>query len=99
VPGRSAVWWVKVGEKDRLDEAIDVLRTYPEDAPPIRLVPYWGRGALKVAILLREHFYSEVDAGRQLEQLSEGTAARATVLSSWGENVVFFSDPYVKPRR
>ncbi|MFC1798550.1 ExeA family protein [Thermodesulfobacteriota bacterium] len=94
----SDVWWVKIGEKDRLDEAIDILRGYPEDAPPLRLIPYWNRKDLKFAILLRDHFPNESEADRQLQLVPSGFVANATLMSTWPEDLVFFADPYVRPR-
>ena len=41
-PLPTEVWWVQVEEKDNLEAAINVLRSHPEDAPPIRIVPYWN---------------------------------------------------------
>ncbi len=97
-PHKTDIFWVKLGDKDQLNEAIEDLRTYPEDAPSIRLIPYWNKNELKFAILLRELFFNEINAAKQIEKLPAETTAKAIVLSSWDKDVVFFSDPYAVPR-
>jgi general secretion pathway protein A len=98
-PLASKVWWVKVCEKEQLKEAIELLRAYPEAAPSIRLLPYWNKRELKFVILLREYFYNEADAGRQIERLPLETGAEASILSSWEKDIVFYADPFRVPRR
>lgn len=95
-PAGSDAWWVRIVEKNRLDEAIDILRQYPEDAPPIRLIPYWNRKELKFAVMLRNPFSSEADADRELQRVPPDFVANATRLSAWPEELVFFADPYTR---
>jgi len=42
VPLNKSAWWVKIAEKDSLQDALDLLRNYPDSAPPARLIPYWN---------------------------------------------------------
>jgi len=75
------------------------LRDYPENAPPIRLLPYWHPGGFKFAILLQERFADEQAAKDRIRSLPGDIAARATIVSFSDENTVFFADPYRQIRR
>ncbi|MFH2219355.1 MAG: AAA family ATPase [Pseudomonadota bacterium] len=96
-PPATAVWWVSVGEKDTLDAAIDLLRRYPENAPPIRIVPHWDSlHGLNFTLLFTVHYVDEVSARDQLEKLAPSMAAEGRIVSFWDEGTIFFSDPYLK---
>lgn len=92
-------WWVQLSQKERLEDAIEALRSHPENAPPIRLIPYWKNKELSFAILMREHFSDETAAAKRLKALPPAMAAGATILSSWDPETVFFADPYKIPRK
>jgi len=95
VPLNKGSWWVKIAEKNSLQEALDLLRNYPESAPPARLIPYWHPVAgMRFAVILKQLFPSPEAAQSQLRLLPEGIAATGQVLASWGEKNVFFADPY-----
>jgi general secretion pathway protein A len=88
-------WWVKIAEKNSLQEALDLLRNYPESAPPARLIPYWNPGiGIRFAVILKQLFASSEAAQSQLRFLPGGMAATSQVLAFWGEKNVFFADPY-----
>jgi general secretion pathway protein A len=90
------VWWVQVEEKDRLEEAVDVLRAYPKDALPIRLVPYWSSlSDLKFAILLKEYFIDETSALKQMNKLPPSMTSKRKILSMWDKDTIFYADPYL----
>jgi len=89
------VWWVKITENDTLNEALELLRTYPESAPPARLIPRWNpTTGMRFALVLKQLFTTPEAAQAQLRLLPGDMAATGRVLSSWGEKNVFFSDPY-----
>lgn len=91
----QAAWWVKVDEKTILAEAIHALRSYPDAAPPVRLVPYWSPTKdIRFVLVLRNYFSDEDAARRQLSQLSTEIAPQGEVLAGWEEGIVFFADPY-----
>jgi general secretion pathway protein A len=95
-PLQLDVWWVKIAEEDSLEKAISLLRSYPDDAPSVRIVPYWtSRSGLKFAVLLRELFYEEASARRQLNNLPQAIANGGKILCSWHKDTVFFADPYM----
>ncbi|MEA3280532.1 MAG: hypothetical protein U9Q38_08035, partial [Thermodesulfobacteriota bacterium] len=93
------VWWVKIEEKDTLKDSINLLRSYPDDAPPVRIVPYWTDiSGLKFAVLLRELFADEASARRQLNNLPQAIANGGKILCSWDKDTVFYADPYAGVR-
>jgi phage tail protein X len=94
-PLQTDVWWIKLGEWSLLHDAFAVLRTYPDSAPPARLVPCWQPATgLKFVVVLRQ-FFSNPDAARlQLNYLPPQLAASGQVTRLWTEQTVFFADPY-----
>jgi hypothetical protein len=94
-PAEREVWWVKVGETDSLQEAYDLVRDNPDAAPPLRLIPFWQPGGgTRFALVLKQSFSNPKTAEMQLRLLPPERAAAGAVVSSWGENTVFFADPY-----
>lgn len=95
-PLPQAVWWVKLAEKARLDEAVQTLRSYPDGAPSIRMVPYWKpAGGFRVSILLREYFFDEAIARERLVELPPVYSQRGEIMTGWEEGTIFFADPYL----
>lgn len=95
-PLKTDIWWVKIEEKGSLEESINLLRSYPKDAPPVRIVPYWTNlSGLKFAVLLRELFDDEASAGHRLKELSSTTVLEGKILCSWDKDTVFFADPFL----
>jgi general secretion pathway protein A len=94
-PLNKNVWWVKIAEAGSLQEGFDLLRTYPESAPPARLIPSWHPViGLRFAVILKQLF-SNPDAARlQLNLLPPSLSAAGEVLDSWGEQTVLYADPY-----
>ena len=88
-------WWVQVDEKDRLEAAVNALRSYPDDIPPVRIIPYWNHvSGLKFALLVKECFFDETSAQNHLNALHLKAAAKGSVMSGWNEGTVFYADPY-----
>jgi len=99
-PSKLDVWWVKIEEKDTLKDSINLLRSYPDDAPPVRIVPYWTNlSGLKFAVLLRELFDDEASARRQLSNLPQAIANGGKILCSWDKDTIFYADPYMESKR
>lgn len=89
------IWWIEVEQKDSLEAALNVLREYPDKAPPIRIIPYWCRRlGLKFAILVDEHFFDETSARNRLNKLPPGLVSEGRVFSNWDKDTVFYSDPF-----
>lgn len=94
-PLHVKIWWVKLEEKNRLDEAVNVLRQYPAKAPPVKIIPYWNRRfGLRFAILLREYYFDETSAENQLHKLPPKLAPMGKILAEWDESTVFYADPF-----
>jgi general secretion pathway protein A len=91
----KVAWWVRISDKATLQEAFDLLRNYPESAPPARLIPCWqpARG-LRFVVILKQVFANPETARLQLELLPPALTASGQVISSWGEQTIFFADPY-----
>jgi hypothetical protein len=89
------VWWVKIAEKGSLQEGFDLLRTYPESAPPARLIPCWQPATgLRFIVILKQLFSSPEAAGLRVALLPPSLSASGEVMGSWGEETVFYADPY-----
>lgn len=91
-------WWVLLEDTDDLNAAFDYLRTYPANAPPARMIPYWNRhSGMRFAILLKGYHTNAVSALEQLKRVPADLAPERKVLSSWNKDTVFFANPYSRP--
>ena len=90
--------WLKLWDSATLADAIQLLRTYPAKAPPIRIVPYWDGRKLSFPIVLRELFTDEKSAIERASLLPAEIGGPATVLSSWGTGAVFYANPNLKQK-
>lgn len=90
------VWWVQVDEKDRLEAAIKLLRSYPEDSAPVRIIPYWDpRAGLKFSILIKDCFFDEISAQNKLNSMQLKPTSKSKIVSGWGKDIVFYADPFL----
>ncbi|MGD9412453.1 MAG: AAA family ATPase [Desulfobacterales bacterium] len=88
-------WWIIVDEKDNLQAAFDYLRSYPEDKPAVRMIPYWNnQTGNRFAIILKTRFSSEDSARQQLRRLPAELASQGRILSHWENETVFFANPF-----
>jgi len=86
------VSWVALAESGRLDEIFHLLRQYPGDLPPARIVSWWtGGGGLRFALCLRQSFSDDKSALQAVDALPERLSKNAKVLTRWEEGTVFFS--------
>jgi general secretion pathway protein A len=94
-PLNKDAWWVKIGDWPELQEAFEVLRTYPDSAAPVRLVPCWQpTTGLRFVIVLKQLFSSRDEAQLQLNAMPSNLAPSGQVIRLWDERTVFFADPY-----
>jgi hypothetical protein len=94
-PLNKNVWWVKIAEKGSLQEGFDLLRTYPDSAPPARLIPLWQPATgLRFVVILKQFFTNPDAAQFQLKLLPPSLPASVEVMGSWGEQTIFYADPY-----
>ncbi len=89
------VWWIILQMTDSLAEAFDVLRAYPDRAPPARVIPYWNRQeGFEFAVVIRPCFTQEKRARDLLGRLPDKFAANARISSLWNPDNVYFTDPF-----
>jgi general secretion pathway protein A len=96
----KAVWWVTLIDTASLQEAFDMLRSYPESAPPVRMIPFWRPGSgTRFAVVLKQFFTNPETAQLQLNLLPPEYLPAGTLVSSWGEGTVLFADPYYRAKQ
>ena len=94
-PRNTPVWWVKIDDSDSLEAAFNLLRNHPDRFPGVRLIPYWNPSdGTRFAVLLDKLFKDEITARNHQQQLPAELASKSTVLSRWGKETVYFSNPY-----
>jgi general secretion pathway protein A len=75
-PKKEKIWWILIAENDTLEAAYNYLRTYPEHAPPARLIPYWtSQSGTRFAVVLKEYFYDEEAAHQNLRNMPPGLSS------------------------
>jgi len=95
-PLPQKVWWIKIADRNNLEEAFKILETFPGNEPPIRLIPYWNsRKGIKYAVVLRKYFFNEKTALLQLKKLPLSISSKGKIISSWDVDNVFFADPFL----
>ncbi len=95
-PLPQKIWWIKIADKNSLEEAFKILETFPNNEPPIRLVPYWNsRNGIKFAVVLKKYFLIERTARLQLKRLPSSVSSRGEIISTWDLDNVFFADPFM----
>ena len=99
-PAAHPAWWVQVCEKESLEAAFNYLRSYPDQAPPVRMIPYWtSEAGTRFILVLKGIYASKTDADMQLSQLPPVVKSDGKIISLWNENAVFFSDPFLVSRK
>ena len=95
-PLPQKVWWIKIAEKKNLEEACKILEAFPDNVPPIRLIPYWNsRNGMKFAVVLKKYFLNERTARLQIERLPLSISSKGKIISSWDVDNVYFADPFL----
>lgn len=95
-PLPQKVWWIKIADRNNLEDAFKILETFPHNEPPIRLIPYWNsRTGIQFAVVLKKYFLKEYIAQLQLDRLPVSISAKGKVISSWDMDNVFFADPFL----
>lgn len=82
--------YVQVAQAATLNEACKLLRAYPNDAPPVFLLPYWNPGdGLKFGLVLKDCCPSQETAEATLGRLPPSLATRARIIGREEEKAVF----------
>lgn len=99
-PQPRPTWWVQVDEKDSLEAAFNFLRSYPDHAPPVRMIPYWtSEAGTRFVLVLKGVFSSKTAADMQLRRLPPNIMQDGKIVSLWNEEAVFFADPFLVNRK
>ena len=99
-PLNKTAWWVTIMDTASLQEAYDLLRSYPESAPPVRLIPFWRPGGgTRFAVILKQLFTNPETAQVQLNLLPPEYQPAGRLVSSWEEGTVLFADPYFRTKQ
>ncbi len=94
-PPDRLVWWVKVDETDKLEDAYNVFRNYPDRSPSMRLIPFWTpENGTQFSVVLNRLFKDEQTARNELSLMPAGLLSNSEVVSSWDGKSVYFADPY-----
>jgi general secretion pathway protein A len=84
--------WVQVAERNTLKDAYRVLMTYPRNAPPVSMLPYWNsRDGLRFGILLKDCCVDEQSAELALREIPQSLASSARILSERNEDQMFLA--------
>jgi hypothetical protein len=84
--------WVQVVQANSLDEAYRLFKDYPENQPPIRLIPAWNpREGLRFTIVLKEGFDSLAAAGTALRSLPPSLAKGSGIMEKPDSDTVYFA--------
>ena len=94
-PLNTPVWWAKIDDRDSLEAAFNLLRNHPDRFPGMRLIPYWNPSdGTRFAVVLDKLFKDEITARNHLQQLPAELVSNSMILSRWGKETVYFSNPY-----
>ena len=95
-PLPQKVWWIKIADRNNLEEAFKILETFPDNEPPIRLIPYWNsRKGMKFAVVLKKYFLNEKTARLQFKRLPLSISSKGKIITSWDVDNVYFADPFL----
>lgn len=90
-------WWVKLSEKNNLEEAMEIIRFYPDEEVPIRMIPYFSKtSGLKFEIIAKEYFFDQDSAQQRSSEIQTKDFPHAGIRSGWGdETVILYANPYL----
>lgn len=88
----TADYWVQIAKKGTLEEAYRIFKGYPQDQPPIRLIPSWTKkDGLAFALIQKKGFSSEEAVQNALRSLPAIYAASAQILRTPEKDTVYFT--------
>ena len=90
-------WWVKLGEKNNLEEAMAVIRSNPDQDLPIRMIPYYSDASgLKFEIVAKEYFFDQDSAEKRIREIQTNGFPHAGIRSGWEDaGHILYANPYL----
>ncbi|MFH2066204.1 MAG: AAA family ATPase [Pseudomonadota bacterium] len=90
-------WWVKLGETDNPEEAMEMIRSHPDESLPVRMIPYYSKASgLKFEIVAKEYFFDQDSAEKRVREIRTEVFPHAGIRSGWeGETCILFANPYL----
>lgn len=94
-------WWIVIGNKNTLADALRLIRSYPDrkgpiQSAPLRLIPYWShRDGLRISVVFRHPYTDEASALNELNRLPGTLASSGKIVSLWYEKAVYYADPFL----
>lgn len=83
---------VQVAEKNTLEDAYRLIRSYPHNAPAIFLLPYWNtQDGLKFSLLLKDCCVDKQSAEYALREIPPSFGSSAKIITRWDDNFIFFA--------
>jgi len=99
-PADCNIWWISLDKKKNLSDAFELLRSYPKDVPPVRIIPFWKqKEGFGFEIVLKRYFFKEKNAALQFARLSPFFSAKKKIISRWDDDIVFFADPFLSKEK
>ena len=81
--------WVQIAKKTAIEDAYRLLKDYPSDMPPIRLIASWSpREGLVFAIVLKNGFSSAKEAQDAIQHLPTS----AKIMEKTKQGTIFFAN-------
>lgn len=91
-------WWIEMNRSDNIKAAFNLLRSDHELAASSRLIPCWDKSSgLYFSIISNKYYYDAATAENMLNSLSPERKSKSRLLSAWGDETVFYADPFLGP--
>jgi len=89
---KSEIWLIEIIRKTNLIEAYEYLKTYPNDAPEIELLPFWNKKeGLCFSIFLKKYFKDRASAIDYLNDIIFQFSLSGKIIGHWESDTIFFS--------
>lgn len=89
-------YWIEIAQTGTLEKAYAILKKYPADAPPVRMIAYQTEGeeTIKFRLITKSYFTYESEAKNLLASIPRENGYTAALFSGWPPGTRFYSDPY-----
>ena len=95
---RQSRWLIEMNRSGSMKTAFNLLRADPELTATSRLIPFWDKSSgLHFSIVSNRYYYDKSSAENMLNSLSPEIILDSRLLSAWGDETVFYANPYLGP--